>query len=192
MSIGIQDIQKFTIDAVEMEEILYMAERAELGGSSNIYKDSAERLEKLPENQIDGQIGQFVGIKYLYGHTHLYTLARWHQNQRRNIGDGGHDIPGANVDFKASRIRKGDTIRDIKALDYRLAVRPKERHPGWVYIQVLVSGWSEQGANVRIMGWAREDMLPSQVEKGGPFDGAFILPCKDLHPLPPIRFEWRN
>jgi hypothetical protein len=74
-------------------------------------------------------------------------------------------------------------------LRYRLAVRPKERHPGMVYVLVLVSDDADGvPRHAHLVGWASESELPSAPESSGALAGAFCLPAHQLHPLPP--FQW--
>jgi len=179
------DIIPWTIPPHEMPLIIRMARAACIGGSSNIRGDN--RMATLSEDQLVGQIGQYVGSLWLFGSTDSYVQARWIANQNPTVGDGGSDIIGANLDFKASRVRNKE--RDL--LSYRLAVRPRERHTGWVYVLILVTKLTRgEPVTAQMIGWAADAMLPVQPEISGVFQGAFTLPGHKLNPLPPIHWLW--
>lgn len=169
----------FNLTATEVEFCNKMAGAACLGGRSSVRGE--DRQSMLTEDQLVGQLGTYTGLKWMTGHSQLYCLSRWYQNKMPYQGDGGSDVPGANIDFKSSMIRTGRPL-----LEHRLAVRPTERHPGWVYVLCLVN----EHYQVFMIGWATDEELPVEPEKEGGFEGAFCLPAKELHPLPPFRFKW--
>lgn len=155
------------------------AQAAEIGGTSHI-RTGEDRAKELSRDQLVGQIGQYVGTHWLTGGHHLYQISRWVANQYPYSGDGGTDIPGANIDFKASRLAMTRPISQ-----HHLLVRPAERGPGRVYVLILV----ELTTSVAyLVGWAKDADLPSEVEQGGPFDGTHKLAAAELHPLPPLRW----
>jgi len=179
------DLIPMTVPVTEMKYLVRMAKAACIGGKSNIR--GADRNDKLLEDQVVGQIGQYVGSRWLQGNPLPYVQARWVANQNPTVGDGGSDILGSNLDFKASLVRTpgGDP------LDYRLAVRPRERHDGWVYVLVLVTKLvRKEPVESLIVGWASDRMLPTRPESSGVFKGAFIINARDLNPVPPITW-WK-
>jgi hypothetical protein len=155
------------------------AEQACMGGHSQVR--TVDRQDALYVDQLVGQIGMLAGHLYYIGDYHLYVQARETANAEPWKGDGGYDIPGVNVDFKSSLMRAS-----ANPADYRLLVRPAERHRWWVYVLVLLS---DLGGNAILMGWATDEMLPAQVEQAGPFEGAHMLHADQLRPMqehPPL------
>jgi len=182
--LSLADLIPFSLSSEDMAIVCSAAGRAELGGMSNIRHE--DRQSTLHEDQIVGQIGQFVGSAYLTGSWTDYLKSRWLANQQPNVGDGGCDIFGTGVDFKTSLMRSSST----NPLSFRLCVRPRERHPLWVYVLVLVQRIVAPISGY-IVGWAKDSDLPSQVESNGPFSGAYVMEASTLKPMMPIlRFWW--
>lgn len=176
-----QDFIRIKIGRAAYAFCYRQAEAAAIGGRSN-FRTGGDRKANLLRDQLIGQLGAYAGHRYLFGHGHLYAISRWYQNRNPCQGDGGYDIPGANVDFKASRVGARPLI------DYSLHVRPRERRRGWIYILVGVDV-QEDGAEAILAGWAREEELPREPDPDGVFVGAYSMPVRDLHPLPPFRWE---
>ena len=172
------------LDAAQLRFIRENAKKAEIGGRSNI-RGRQERMESLGEDQLIGQVGLFVGNYWLSGSDTAYLTSRWFQNMFPRRGDRGGDVPGANVDFKCSLMRAGKD-----PMEYRLLVRPRERHPGWVYVLALVESLDDDGAVVHLVGWMEDGELPQETATGGPFAGAHVVKAENLHPLPPLTW-WR-
>jgi hypothetical protein len=188
MAVSEQNIITWRIHPTDMPLLVRMAKAACIGGGSHI-RDGQSRQDALQEDQLVGQIGQYVGSLWLYGSTDPYKQSRWLANLRPTEGDGGSDVIGANIDFKTSRVR--NTGRDL--LQYRLAVRPRERHTGWIYFLILVTHLCKgEPVIAKMVGWAADDMLPEQPETTGVFSGAFTLPAHQLHPVPPIHWLWNK
>jgi hypothetical protein len=186
MTVTEDNIITWRIHPNDMSLIVRMAKAACIGGQSQI-RNGQERQDALTEDQIVGQIGQYVGSMWLFGTANEYKRARWIANQNPTSGDGGSDLLGANIDFKASRVRH----RGKDLLSYRLPVRPKERHVGWVYVLILVTHMARgEPVIAKMIGWAMESMLPQQPEMEGVFRGAYTIPARELHPIPPIHWMW--
>lgn len=195
-----EDVVPLTVGPSTLAWLRGLGEKACIGGASSV-RAGAERQAALRLDQWVGQIGTFAGTKYLTGSTEPYRQSRWFANRFPDRGDGGYDIPGLNLDFKASLMRGGPS-----PLSYRLAVRPHERHSGWIYVLVLVEPNTStvdpkttqvvhqlceaDPVRVHLVGWARDSQLPKEVVADGPFAGAFTLPAAMLNPLPPFRWEW--
>jgi hypothetical protein len=178
-----EDVITINLRKSDMGLIRRMARAAEVGGSSQIRKGQ-ERTDNLSIDQLVGQIGTYVGCKYLQGDIKDYRVSRYYANKAPTVGDGGADVTGSNIDFKASEIRNPN--KDL--LTYKLLVRPRERHDDWVYVLILVSNITETGATAHIMGWADTNMLPGKTEESGIFKGAYMLEASELKPLPPLRW----
>jgi len=156
------------------------AESAELGGYSSV-RSRNDRMNSLSEDQVIGQLGTLAGHLWLYGHDVFYRQTREMANADPWKGDGGCDVPGRKIDFKTSLMRAGDD-----PTKYRLPLRPRERHPEWVYILILVAEHSESSATIHLVGWAAEHEFPQSTESGGPFAGAHVIRVPYLHPLQPF------
>jgi len=186
MTITRSDIIRVEISPGEMNVVAAHAKLACVGGRSNIR--GGDRQATLKNDQLVGQVGQYVGSLWLFGSPDPYLRSRWVANQNPTVGDGGSDFIGSNIDFKASLARNPD--RDLLA--YRLAVRPKERHEDWVYVLVLVTEMKPPKPVVaHLIGWATDAMLPKRPNDSGVFSGAFTIPARDLNPLPPFTWFWR-
>lgn len=156
-----------------------------LGGTSQLRSREA-RAAALADDQLIGHLGQLALHRYWFGDVGRYVLGRYFQNRHPWEGDRGEDIPGANVDVKCSRMR-----RSQDPLSYNLCVRPKERHPGWVYVLALLPAEVDgDGCEVTLVGWAADDELPAEPEASGPLEGTYRLSAKLLHPLPPVRYDF--
>jgi hypothetical protein len=158
---------------------------AQIGGVSRI-RSREEREATLPEDQLVGQIGECAGCIWLTGTDTSYRLSRALANDKRTQGDRGKDIPASNIDFKGSLHRN----QDLPLTAHRLSVRPHEWHENWVYFLVMVDLLPDGGALASIMGWAHTNMLPPEPNGTGEFKGAYVLFCRDLHPVPPFRWQY--
>lgn len=159
------------------------AKRACVGGKSNI-RSGDDRAATLSEDQLVGQLGAMAGCLYMYGNIERYMTTRFYANQNPDLGDGGFDIPGLNVDFKASLMRAS-----VNPLDYKLVVRPRERHEGWIYFLVLIENITEVSALTHMVGWFPDDELPTP-STGGVFSGAHVVGSHNLYRLPPHAWKW--
>ncbi len=122
----------------------------------------------------------------MHGNVQSYLFTRWMLTNNPHAGDGGSDIPGANVDFKSSLMRNNPD-----PLDYRLAVRPGERHAGTVYILILIElDEVNQSGTAHLVGWLAEKDLPAKPEASGTFKGAFVVSARELKPLMPLQWKW--
>jgi hypothetical protein len=107
----------------------------------------------------------------LTGSPDGYLKAREKANANPLLGDNGVDIEGlSNVDIKGSLMRYSSN-----PLDYRLLVRPKERHDNWIYVLGLVP--KERPYKCHIVGWANDSDLPSKTYAGSikSLHGAYVL-----------------
>lgn len=157
---------------------------AAVGGVSRIH-DADERQKQLMEDQIVGQLGQIALHRYLFGHAQGYAISRYYQNKFPTTGDSGEDIPGANVDVKTSVMRYSqDPLR------YNLFVRERERHEGHVYILALLETNWRMNRLVYLVGWVKNDELVAMPGNGPQDDDRYGRSAKELHPLPPIAYNW--
>jgi hypothetical protein len=172
----------FQISAQALRDCQGHAKLACLGGASHI-RDEQDRLDRLFEDQVVGQLGQYYLSVWLHGTPAEYHLQRCVCNQRPTEGDGGADIIGSNLDVKASLMRaSSDPMR------YRLAVRPAELNDGWIYVLALVE---PMFTKIHLMGFAvADDLLERSTENEGPFAGARCIAASELTPLPPI--DWSS
>ena len=170
----------------EVEFVIRFAKLAEIGGKSNIRETSQDRIKYLGDDQLVGQLGEAALHKYWYGHLLEYARFRWFKNRNKSSGDHGIDIMPFNIDVKGSLLRNGNRSFD----NYRLAVRPQERHKDWIYISALVKLEDNGGALVYLMGWETDDNLPSEPDIDGALKGAYTITNSNLKPLMPLRTLW--
>lgn len=173
------NIIEVRISPSEMNYLRRCAQRAEIGGRSNI-RATADRAENLKRDQLVGMIGHFAAIRELFGNPWLFRIQRHFADVYPLDSDGGSDLPGARLDVKSSLITKSNL------LDYRLPVRPKELHPSMNYLLALVQ--LEPAPVAFLVGWCSASMLPRQPEASGPFAGAHVIRASELHPL--MRLGW--
>jgi len=185
MSVSPDQFVRVYITPGELAFIRRMAQAAELGGRSHI-RASEDRQAALAEDQLIGQLGTAAFHKLWYGDLGQYKRERFLQNRFRFQGDGGSDLGAANIDVKTSLLRTGKPL-----LEHRLAVRPAERHPNWLYVLALSEPPGQAGAYVWLIGWATDAMLPHEPVQDGVFAGAYVLPGSELCPMPPVRWEWQ-
>ena len=173
-------VHKISLSGSELAQCEAHAQAAEIGGRSNV-RDK-DRAETLTEDQRVGQVATYAGLKQMFGIClgwWLYTLGRWEADKHPMEGDGGEDVPGGSLDFKGSLMRASDD-----PLKYVLPVRPRERHPGWTYVLVLVE---REWRHAYVVGWCADDEL-SPVIAEGTFTGAHVVKSRQLHPMMPIRY----
>lgn len=171
-------ILSFYVSPAELMLIKRYAQSTIRGGKSNIYADQEERMNNLSINQLVGQIGEYVGHIYWFGHSEYYQENRHQTAQKPYQGDGGSDVPGGNIDFKSSLLKGGHR------LNYHLYVREPELHENIVYVLVLVELIND-GAMAHIIGWANDGLLRKREMIGNRYE----IPARDLYPLPPVSWS---
>jgi len=142
-----------------------------------------ERLKRLHQDQITGQLAQLGGTMYLTGSDQMYKLQRWSCMRTPDRGDGGYDIPGLSLDFKGSRLRPTK-----KPTDYVLAVRENERKKDWTYGLVVVDKFKDK-VFCHIMGWVCDSEMKDRLKTDGQFSGAYVTSNSELHPFPNMKWE---
>jgi len=150
---------------------------------SATFKDVDERLRRLEQDQLTGQLAQLGGTLYLTGSDQMYRIQRWNCMRTPDQGDGGYDILGLTLDFKGSRLRP-----HRRPTSYLLPVRESERKKGWTYGLVVVDKDKDK-IYCHVMGWASDSELEGRYNKEGQFSGAYTVDNKDLHPFPNMRWE---
>jgi hypothetical protein len=181
MSIKFTDIITIPFDSLNEKEILKHAKSAHRVGGKSIIPDGQKSFIDRQQDDVIGQYGTAIGHQYWFGTDYFYQMTRFYNDLYLHSGDGGYDVPGAKIDFKASEIRN----HDKPLLDYNLAIRPKERHKEWTYFLILINFVQRRG---HIIGWATDEMLPDQPEADGIFKGAYIIKARELNPLPPVKW----
>lgn len=186
-------IQEVRLLPREMKVCIEQAERAEVGGRSNI-RNGDERAAQLKMDQIIGQLGEYALSMYLTGSPIEYLRQRTIANMYPDIGDSGQDIFGLNLDVKTSIMRRPDK----PALQYTLAVRPREMHKDWCYVLALVMPNGHSGLSraipvrVFLVGWLNGNELPETPDEHGTFSGAHTVAAIHLHPLPNLNWLWSD
>tara|TARA_Y100001963_G_scaffold19768_2_gene25051 strand:- start:23503 stop:24072 length:570 start_codon:yes stop_codon:yes gene_type:complete len=151
--------------------------------SGSSIQNLEERMQRLEEDQLTGQLAQLGGTLYLTGGNQMYRLQRWNCMRTPDRGDGGYDIPGLSLDFKGSRLRPSK-----KPTDYVLAVRDNERKRNWTYGLVVVDRYKEK-VFCHIMGWVSDNEMKDRLQKTGQFAGAYVSSNDQLHAFPNFRWE---
>ena len=170
-----KDVVKQIIPQEHVAKVIKNATKAEIGGSSNI-RSGNDRKNKLGTDQLVGQIATYCGSVYLTGSPDGWSKARDIANANPYAGDGGVDIIGLdNVDIKGSLMR-----RSQNPLDYRLLVRERERHKGWIYVLGLVP--KSRPYTTHLVGWAYDEDLPEETYSGSipVLHGAYVIEAKNL------------
>lgn len=151
-----------------------------MGGPGWI-RSNVERKPKRRKDNIIGQMGTLAGSIFLYGEdkgTEEYIKARIKADKNPYEGDGGRDLPDLDIDIKCSHMMNTDP------LSYNFLIRPQERHENWIYIQTLAQQITKQLLFVHIMGWIRDEDVPSTVVTGGKLKGAYLVPIPQLKKFP--------
>jgi hypothetical protein len=172
--VTIGDIINITIPDTYVPLISENAKKASLGGVSRIR--GGDRKTKLYEDQLVGQLCHAAGSLCLTGSIDAYVEAREEANRNPHLGDNGSDLLHLPIDVKGSLMRGGPD-----PLDYRLLVRPRERHDKHFYVLALLTQPIET-CTVRLVGWLRDEELPT-METGGPFRGAHYQYGCNLRPM---------
>ena len=177
-----EDVVSYTISDIDSEKVRENSRLAMIGGTSQI-RSNKNRKKTLGHDQLVGQISTYVGSVVLTGSAEGYWKAREKANKNPLQGDGGVDIIGLpNVDIKGSMMRySSDPMR------YRLLVRPRERHDGWIYVLAMVP--KERPYKCHLVGWARDKDLTS-IPYGGPITslhGAYLIEGQELKPISKLK-----
>ena len=152
------------------------------GKSGSHIQDTNERLKRLADDQITGQVAQLAGTLYLTGSDHTYRMQRWISMLHPHLGDEGYDIPGLQMDFKGSRLKGGKSPHD-----YKMLVRPQERKHKWCYAFAVVEINSNK-ARAYMMGWFSDEEIKCKPQSSGLFAGAHVISIEQLHPLPTLNW----
>jgi len=175
---GMSDVITHTVERDRYEMIIENSRKAEIGGKSQI-RNGESRARSLAEDQLVGQIATYCGSMVITGSQIGYVKARNKANESPFEGDGGVDIFGLeNVDIKGSLMRYSKD-----PLKYRLLVRERERHDGWIYVLGLVPG--NRPYRCHLVGWAFDSDLPEE-EYNGPIasiKGAYVVEAESLRKM---------
>ena len=142
------------------------------------------------EDQFVGLLGNAALAVWRDGDIRAYLDMRHAQDRFPDSGDGGYDLPRLRFDIKTSMMR---TRPD--PLGYNLAVRPRERHDGWVYGLGLVRKFTlddlkeSPQLDVHLIGWALDSDLPEHPNGVGALKGACCIQARNLTPFTPLMYE---
>lgn len=173
-----EDIITHIVSSKDTDLIINNAKLAEIGGRSQI-RSQTQRSTNLAEDQLVGQISTYCASMVLTGSPEGYIKAREKANADPLSGDGGIDIIGLNnIDIKGSLMRYSDN-----PLNYRLLVRPKERHKNWIYVLGLVP--KERPYKCHLVGWMQDSALPSSTYNGPikSLHGAYVVEANKLNKI---------
>ncbi len=177
------DLCRHILTPDDLKIIFTNAQKASIGGMSNI-RSAEDRWSHMSDDQVAGQIGNYVGSILITGSTDAYHKAREIANANPTRGDDGEDLPGYETDCKCSFMRYG-----FRVFKYNCIVAPREKHPNWKYAQFLI-----QAAGVKDIigktkvgvygcGWAMTDDLPREVSDHPGFAGKYGIPIDNLRPF---------
>ncbi len=179
------DIIEISLSDQELEFAVISTRSKLRGGYSGTRQNKAERRKFLYRDNLVGSVGEVALCKYLYGNITMYRLAQFigESNSRMNVGDGGFDIPGLNIDVKSTFV-KGK--KDI--LTYHLAVNQREFKEHWNYVLALVEGDENNVGSVYLAGWLYGTDLDRLSTPNETFSNSRAVQANLLNPLP--RFNW--
>jgi hypothetical protein len=166
------------VDMIKRESI-----KACLGGKSTIFNPD-ERNRRLLFDQVTGQIGNLAINIFIHGRD--FGIKRYQEsrdiiNQNPWQGDDGRDIIDLNIDIKTSCLHNDN----FNMLYARLAVRPHELKPDWIYVLGIVYEKYKHDTSImmHLVGWANSSDFPNSTENSGPFAGAYIITAKNLRTM---------
>jgi hypothetical protein len=180
--ISTNDVVTHIVDSKFVDLIISNAKKAEIGGRSQI-RSCKSRASNLSEDQLVGQISTYCASMILTGSPEGYIQARDKANANPLVGDNGVDISGLpNIDIKGSLMRYSND-----PLNYRLLVRPKERHDNWIYVLALVP--KERPYKTYLVGWANDKDLPLNPYDGEikSLHGAYVIEAKNLRKIAELK-----
>jgi hypothetical protein len=179
------------LDGRDIEIANSYAIRDERGGVSRL-RGEEDRGRMLFEDQKTGQYGALAAHYYLLDRERGLQLYRDAQERtQRHRYDFGCDVGQFAIDCKSTCRR----VSDRPFHQFRLAVRPAERHGGdhrYVLPMVERGPWIER-VDVFLLGWCFDRELIHQATEGvyGPLGpdkpGAYYLMAPDLHPMRELR-----
>lgn len=179
-----RQVVEVCLSKAELDFIHQKAKTCGIGGDGRV-RNPKDRAENYEVDQLVGQIGSYVGCRHLFGDVTLYRISRSIASRYPTSSDGGSDIPGANVDFKATHWK---TVKPM--LDHHLLVRAGEYHLNTVYVGILVK-FEDVTAKAFIVGWQESSMLtkydvtPKELPAG--FVG-YAAKFSELNPMMPLRW----
>jgi hypothetical protein len=162
------------------------ARLAAIGGRSQIRAE--QRQGMLLQDQLVGQAGEIALSLYMFGNPLAYTANRAERNANPHRGDQGTDVPGGNVDVKASCLKEGTPWSR-----YHLYVRDRELHPQTVYVLALVEGipsvLTPVMVEVRLIGWvSTADLIANATIVSAEGRSRRGLQAPLLNPLMPLKW----
>ena len=167
--------------------------------------------ERGRTESIDSFVGNMAALMasvHLFGDKKKYEDAAWVANKfpamrkvLKNdvLDDGGCDIIGLNIDFKASLIRN----ENKNLLSYNAPVRPHEFYSTHIYLFIFMEALEGKTDDEKIscvdwrshiMGWCvGQDYIDDHGQEPngtGVFEGAHVLPVTALNPV--IPWVWQS
>lgn len=172
-----EDIVPIHLSDSDMAVIKQVAEKAELGGYSNL-RSPVDRMNHLSEDQLVGFSGEYALSLYWCGTstmflTHAFYSHVYGFSENKVRGDGGIDLPGTNVDIKTSKLKPGKLISD-----YHLWVRPREYKPNTIYVLGVMD---VEKCVVYLVGWEVGARLVFTGER-------YEAVARNLRPMMPVRW----
>lgn len=176
---------KITLTPEQKQMAIIIASKKSRGGVSRVRPEKAERIKYVYRDNLVGCVGEIALTVYMFGSTFMYRLAQLILSAHENydLGDGGYDIPGLNVDIKSTYYTAGSRDR----LQYHLIVNNKEYKPDWNYYFCIVDGNEKSFGDVYLAGWMDgEELREKDIKR---FRGAYSVEVAMLNKLPKYRWD---
>jgi hypothetical protein len=141
------DIEQVHVSKADYERLLHNVASMLIGGKSNV-RQGEDRRQRLIQDQLVSQIGEYCASVSLTGDAEAYFRQREIRNLNPYIGDGGSDLFGIpNVDVKA---RGWSGKWDMMIVE--LLVREQELKDATKYVHCVVP--TERPYRAYVVGWA--------------------------------------
>ena len=172
----------------EKKILMTLVAYASFNGVSRI-REPEDRKKNCVQDQWVGLASEYAFQKLMTGKPIMeeFIGKRLEHNCDVHKGDGGSDLPLANVDVKGSQIPIGREQKQ-SLLDHHLLVRPRERHLNCTYVRAFIREEDQQ--SVVFVGCLEENELPDEVSTRPGIEGAFAVLVRDLHRLPHLHRDW--
>lgn len=176
---------RITLPSSVVQQADQYAKNAMIGGRSNV-RASDDRMARLYEDQMTGQLCHAAASVYLFGSFDPWKQQRQQADANPTKGDGGTDFLGWPIDVKGSKMRRSDDPND-----YHLIVRPAELHDDVWYIRALVA--RDCSDMVYLAGVASGSTIRKTIPAvSGPFAGAYAIATAQLAAIELVWVASRN
>ncbi len=171
--------QEIEILLEDRPRVIYHAQKAQIGGFSNIYENQVEREAELSKDQLLGLKGHLALWMFLHPlGREFFFEARRAQDLQPRVSLGA-DISAGCLQIES----KCSILKNTRSL----ILRDHERHSGWIYVQSFIP--DEDPWQAHLYGWCYEEEVEERggrarewATKNDPL-GPWRRPVKTLRPL---------